>query len=206
MGKKRGAKSSKPRATASFEQLVGKANQEALKPFIMQQMNLMGMQLRQASLKELSSIQMRIMALEKFAIEKLGITEDDIANKVAELEDEATGFILTEEAAVAGDLLRATIQVKTEGQEEYGPEQRMQIEKLAQQPFTVTEGFEAQLVGIKTGETRDVTMDEGKTLVRVTADRISTLINKPEVPQEVVEEAAVQAAETQSAPESPKEA
>ena len=91
MGKKRKA-GGKPHQTRSFEQLVGKANQEALKPFIMQQLNFLGMQLRQSQIRDLASIQMRIMALEKFMIEKLGITEDDLAVKVAELEDEATGF------------------------------------------------------------------------------------------------------------------
>lgn len=181
MGKKRSKGAGKPRATMSFEQLVGKANQEALKPFIMQQMNFLGMQLRQSFLRELGSIQMRIMALEKFAIEKLDITEDDIANKVAELEDEATGFVVSDTGAVAGDLLRATIKVKSEGQDDFGPEQRMQIDKLAQQPFTVTEDFENQLVGIAQGETREVKMDEGKTLVLVTADRVSTPKPQPKV-------------------------
>lgn len=201
MGKKRGQKSGKPHQNRSFEQLVGKANQEALKPFIMQQMNFLGMQLRQAQLKELSSIQMRIMALEKFAIEKLNITEDDIANKVAELEDEATGLILSSEGAKEGDLLRATIQVKTEGQDEFGPEQRMQIDKLALEPFTVTEDFEKQLVGIAQGETREVKMDEGKTLVNVTADRISTPKPQPKpvaVAEEVVEEKAEESTDENS--------
>ena len=179
MGKKRKS-GGKPKANRSFEQLVGKANQEALKPFIMQQLNFLGMQLRQSMIRDLSSVQMRIMALEKFMIEKLGITEDDLAVKVAELEDEATGFVASSEGALEGDLLRATINVKTESQEEFGPEQRMQIERLAQEPYTVTEDFEKQLVGIKAGETREVKMDEGKTLVQVRADRVSTPKAKPE--------------------------
>lgn len=200
MGKKRGAqkKGGKPHQTRSFDQLVGKANQEALKPFIMQQLNFLGMQLRQQMIQDLSSVQMRIMALEKFAIEKLGITEDDLAVKVAELEDEATGHILSEEGAIAGDILRATINVKTESQEEFGPDQRMQIDRLAQEPFTVTEDFEKQLVGIKVGETREVQMDEGKTLVKVKADRVSTLKNKPEPVAEAPAEEQVQGEEDAS--------
>jgi len=190
MGKKRSKSTGKPRQTHSFEQLVGKANQEALKPFIMQQMNFLGMQLRQSTLRELSSIQMRIMALEKFAIEKLNITEDDIANKVAELEDEATGLVPSTEGAKEGDLVRATINVKAEGQEEFGPEQRMQIDKLSLEPFTVTEDFEKQLIGIKQGETRELTMDEGKTLVKVKADRLSTPKPQPKPVEAKTEESS----------------
>lgn len=207
MGKKRKA-GGKPHQTRSFEQLVGKANQEALKPFIMQQLNYLGMQLRQSQIRDLASIQMRIMALEKFMIEKLGITEDDLAVKVAELEDEATGLIqVTDRGAEAGDTLRATINVKTESQEDFGTDQRMQIDRLAQEPYTVTKDFEEQLLGLKDGETREVQMDEGKTLVKVKADRLSTPKVKPQPPavaQEVVEEAAAQAAETQGAPEKVK--
>lgn len=170
MGKKKS--NSKPHQSMSFEQLVGKANRDALKPYIHELFMSLGNDLSQRVFRQLANIQTRVMALEEILIGKFNVTEVEIQQKVAEIEDEATGYKAVTRPAEAGDLLRVSIETKAKGTEEFTAPVKRQITKLLNQPFSLTETIEKALVGVSTGETKEVTL-EGDFLVRVTVDRVS---------------------------------
>jgi FKBP-type peptidyl-prolyl cis-trans isomerase (trigger factor) len=170
MGKKK--TQGKPHAQNSFEQLVAKANREALKPYIHELFMDLGNDLSQRVFRQLANIQTRIMALEEILISKLGVSEAEIQLTVANIEDEATGYRKVDRGAEAGDLLRVSIETKAKGTEEFTAPVKRQITRLLNQPYSLTETIEKALVGVKAGETKEVTL-EGEFQVRVTIDRVS---------------------------------
>jgi hypothetical protein len=172
MGKKKTNNGGKPHQSLSFEQLVAKANQERLKPYIHELFMQLGNDLSQRVFRQLANIQTRVMALEEILIEKFNVTEVEIQQKVAEIEDEATGYKAVTRPAEAGDLLRVSIETKAKGTEEFTAPVKRQITKLLNQPYSLTETIEKALVGVSTGEQKEVTL-EGDFLVRVTVDRVS---------------------------------
>lgn len=172
MGKKKTNNGGKPHQNLSFEQLVAKANQERLKPYIHELFMSLGNDLSQRVFRQLANIQTRVMALEEILIEKFNVSEVEIQQKVAQIEDEATGYSAVTRPAQAGDLLRVSIETKAKGTEEFTAPVKRQITKLLNKPFSLTETIETALVGVSAGESKEVTL-EGDFLVRVTVDRVS---------------------------------
>jgi len=201
MGKKKTNNGGKPHQSLSFEQLVAKANQERLKPYIHELFMSLGNDLSQRVFRQLANIQTRVMALEEILIGKFNVTEVEIQQKVAEIEDEATGYKSVTRPAEAGDLLRVSIETKAKGTEEFTAPVKRQITKLLNQPFSLTETIEKALVGVSAGETKEVTL-EGDFLVRVTVDRVSeNLAAKAQAEAEAAK--AAQPTETEQTNESP---
>lgn len=201
MGKKK--TQGKTHATHSFEQLVAKANRDALKPYIHELFMDLGNDLSQRVFRQLANIQTRIMAIEELLIEKGGISESDIQLKVANIEDEATGYKLADRPAQAGDLVRVTIETKAKGQEVYSSPVKRQITKLLNKPYSLTETIENALVGTVGGDVKDVTL-EGDFQVRVTVDRVSMRLPTPEaaLPSKEVAPAKEDSNETEQVNES----
>lgn len=172
MGKKKNQNSGSQHANNSFEQLVAKAVNTRLEKYIHELFQHFGNEISQRVFRQLANIQTRVMALEEILTEKFNVTEVEIQQKVAEIEDEATGYKAVTRPAEAGDLLRVSIETKAKGTEEFTAPVKRQITKLLNQPYSLTETIEKALVGVSAGESREVTL-EGDFLVRVTVDRVS---------------------------------
>jgi len=78
-------------AQHSFAQLVGKANQEALKPYIHQVFANLANDLSQRIFTKLGIFQNRIEAIEKVLEKRFKITENEILNELFDIEDKVTG-------------------------------------------------------------------------------------------------------------------
>ena len=167
----------KPTATKSFDQMISQSNRDALKPFIMQQMQLLGQQLNMNLLKSLEPVQLRIMVLEKILAEKLGISEDEIMKRVSDEEDAATGFAISSEPLKKGDTLRAELKVKRKGEKEFTPPSKDRISNVAVEPYTVSKEFEEGLLGMVVGDVKETKVDESEVILKV--ERISSPINPP---------------------------
>jgi hypothetical protein len=152
----------------SFEQLVGQANREALKPYIDEVMQDASQQilqrLAQAQMQMAAPIQVRLTVLEKIVMEKLGETKESLAERVLQVEDEATGHVKVEDGAQVGDQLRTIGWVKVEEQENYNAPMELTIHSLGKSPrpevpFQTYKELEEGLVGIKAGETREIVVN-----------------------------------------------
>ena len=184
-----------PKANQSFADLVGKTNRDALKPEIAkqvaEQMRDLGNQLNANMMQVMSSMQVRITGIERILMEKHNLSEEDIREGVAIIEDEAMGLEkLAEVTGVVqvGDTLRAELSVRNPKVEEEWPKPyRQEFPKIGESPHQTTKEFETELMGMKVGETKEIVFDE-KTLVRITAERISRPIPKPKVASEPSQE------------------
>lgn len=180
----RSAKNGKPQvhATRSFEQLVGAANREALKPYIEHEVTEVANRMAGRLFKQMEPTQTRVLALEKLLQTKLGVSDAEIETAVADVEDDATGLVASTETTAAGDTVRATVRTKAKTAETFGEEtHRMMFENLGKAPFTISERFETQLLGRKTGDVIEIELGEGDgaVIAEVTLDRVSTPKNKP---------------------------
>lgn len=195
----------------SFSQLVGEANREALKPFIQEQVinaaRIIQANLARQQLESLAGVQTRIVALEKIVKEKLGYTDDQLAELILVVEDEATGHTENTEGARQGDLVRVRIAgrpVSSDPSKDqgFGPETKLSIHHLGNEPTQTNPDLEKGMLGMKKGETKEIEVDfpqkdeQGnekepiKYLFKVTVDRASTPPAKAEAP---TQEAAPQA-------------
>jgi len=96
------------RATNSFQNLVADVALTKLQNQVMDRVNHSLNQMAGAVGNQLEWMQMRVICLERFLMEKLGVTEDDIADKLAGLEDETKGLSETQDGAKEGDFVRFT--------------------------------------------------------------------------------------------------
>lgn len=185
-------------ATQSFTQMVGKANQEALKPFIQEQVinavRIIQANLARQQLEALAGVQTRIVVLEKIVKEKLGYTEEQLADMILQVEDEATGHTENTSGAVEGDLVRMRVAGKPASEEKYGPETKLSVHHLAKEPTQTHLDLEKGIIGMKKGETREIEVqfpqkdEQGnekealKYAFKVTLDRASTPPAQAEAP------------------------
>jgi hypothetical protein len=158
-----------PRPTMSFTDLVARKNTDALKPYIDQRINDLGMKLAQGQLQAFSPILLRLSALEQIAQEKLGETGESIGNRIVVLEDKALGIELVEGPAEAGDTVRYTIQAGDQ------PETFKQTSRSLAQKFVSPEDQQIQqaMVGLKTGESVSVELASMKKTYKLVVERVS---------------------------------
>lgn len=164
-------------ATQSFEQLVGAANREALKPYIEQvvlhHVNNLSRQLGAQTFTHIGNVQTRIMALEKVIQSKFGLSEADIQNLVMDVEDEATGHKMVARPAQKGDCLRVTVSTKNKDEAEFTRTVRKEVLSLGAETPTFTKVVDDALEGMSAGESKEIALGEGAVLVRVVIDRVS---------------------------------
>jgi hypothetical protein len=177
MGKKQVKKQS--HATMSFAQLAGKANQEALKPYILELFGNLANDLGHRQQVKLAILQNRIEALGNAVTAKTSVTQTDIETSLYDLEDKVTGYESVARPAQEGDLLRLTMTVKDiAGQ--YGEPQNREFSNLGREPYSLgVPTFEKALIGSIVGETLEIPMDEalqkatGASALKFTVNRIS---------------------------------
>lgn len=180
----RSAKNGSPQVhpTRSFQQLVGHANKEALKPYIDQQVVMAESRLARTLIeRHLQPVHEWVGAFERVLEKVLNVEPSVLENAVADVQDERTGFTLSDSAAEEGDRVRATIATKAKKDEDFNDPQKIMVDNLARAPFLVNEKFEKALLGVTPGEVKEIPFGEGdsEVIAKVTVERVSTPVNKP---------------------------
>ena len=159
MGKKKGSNNQ-----AGFQKnlsVIEAANQ-VVKPFVRQEVQLLGRQLQQEQNETLRAIYTRLTTLEGIVQKELKISDDQLAELVADTEDKGYGLKKTTEAAKEGDYLRITASTKAKDQEEYQGVSKLVVAGVGQEPFTLGPELEPELIGMKAGETKEVEFGKNK--------------------------------------------
>lgn len=188
--KRLGKKTTAPRPTQSFSQMMSQAQLNALKPFIQ---GLVAEQFQQATqgiyqfvMNERSSMMTRQLAFERLLKDNCPwFTEDALAMTVALVEDEALGLVQVTDEAKEGDKIRLDFQAMESTMKEYGKLNKLAIHSLNTKGpngnVQTHETMEQTIVGMKLDEAREFlipeTVEEGKepehTRIRVVLKRIS---------------------------------
>lgn len=188
MGKKKGQQ----HATHSFTQLVSKANQEALKPYIHAVFGELANDLSKRVFTRLGIFQNRIEALETVLKEKLNMTQHEIDTALFDLEDRVTGFQEVDDSTASkkGDLLRLTMRIKNT-KTGYGKAIKKEFADLGNPPYAMGVPFlEEALIGLCRTAVKVVPFDPelkkatGTDEIEFTVDRVSELIPKIEAKKE----------------------
>ncbi len=202
----------KPNQTRSFDQLVGDTTIARLKPYIQQQIGMLGQQIVQSiyqtMMQERSMMQTRQLAFENLLRRNTTWFNDEVlAMEVASVEDQAEGATEVE-AAEEGDKVRVEFQSRYLDQGEWSTLQKLAVHSLLRKGpqgnvQTGSEAFEKALLGMKAGETREFLLpevpEEGKepenTRIKVTVKRVSRRPGAPTPAAAPTEEAAAPAGE-----------
>jgi bacillopeptidase F (M6 metalloprotease family) len=185
MGKKR-AKTEKNKTKgvaqqSSFKELVAEAAQNAVKPYLNQQIQQLGIALQNQQNETLRALYTRVVTLEKLAQKHFNLTEDQLANLVAETEDAAQG-LTSAESIEEGDLVRLEISTKTKEDNEYTGTSRLIVENVGLEPLTLGPEIEPQLIGLKTGDEKVLNFGQDGTMeAKVVVNRVSRAIKQENV-------------------------
>lgn len=175
--RRKNGKTAAAKPSQSFANLVAQATDRALKQTIGQEIQQLGFRLAQNQSRELAGIVTRLSAIEQIVCEQFNIGDDVLATKVADIEDQATGYEKVDTASEVGDLLRLTVSTKPSGNEEYGNDAKIQITSLNNGNLTLPKELEEALVGTTTGQTLELPFGkEGEHKAKITVDRISRKI------------------------------
>lgn len=192
-----------PRPTDSFANLVGKANRDALKPFIQQEVAQARGELARQQLSYFAPVVTRLTVLERILQEKFGYTREQLTEISWDVEDTALGLVKTDEPAAEGDHVRLTANFKVNGRDKV----EESIVDHLDQPHPITQqkkllgDSEKLLIGAKTGDT--VSMPSpvpGITDFTILVQRVSKHVDQEVPPTEV---APVEATAPEAAPEAP---
>lgn len=176
MGKKKGNAGPQNHLQQSMGQMVSKAALAQMGPAIdatvRQYVQNLGNQLAQQQASTLETLFSRVVVMERLLMEKFGITADDLATKVADLEDEKEG-LESVSAVESGDVVRMVIKTKTKDQTEFQGESRLKLYG-AGTGKTIGEELESALIGMATGDVKHVEFGKDKALVaEMTINRVS---------------------------------
>lgn len=175
------AKNGQPQqhAQKAFGKMVEEASLAKVKPYIDQRMQQLGFQLQQEQNLSLSALARRIVVLEELVGEKLGISLEELTERVYDLEDKDSGYEKTEEVQT-GSLVRLTIATKTtDSEDDFAGESTLVVTDVANQPFTLPKELEESLVGLKAGESVETAFGaDDKMTAKMTVLRISEKIQE----------------------------
>lgn len=123
----------------------------------------------------------RQVALEEIVMEKLNVSRDELATRVAQVQDRAEGFMEAGDAVVSGDRVRIEIKTKTKDQTDFQGSTRLLVSNVGS-GATLGNEIENGILGMVPGEVRDITFGkEGALLARVSLNRVS---RKPKLQSE----------------------
>jgi FKBP-type peptidyl-prolyl cis-trans isomerase (trigger factor) len=177
MGKKK-TKSNTAHPQESFQQLVARTALNIVKPYATELMMELANDLSLRVFKQIGNVQTRIMAIEELLIEKMGITLADIELKASDIEDEATGYKTADRPAQEGDLIRVVVSMKTKEGTEFSAPQKRLITKLLNKPHALTQTVEEGIVGMTSGQTKEMELDGGAAIAKITVSKVSEKIVK----------------------------
>lgn len=187
MGNKRKSSGGKPHPTMSFEQMVSKAALDRLKPYIAQMAAEEAKKLENKTNNTLNMLFGRIVVLEQLAMDHFKITDEQLADKLNDVEDGNQGLAVATDQVVVGDLVRLEIKTKDKDAKEWAGSSRIKVYQ-AGSGQTLGAEIEKQLPGMKPGEVKafDIGKEGDQMTVELTINRISREI-KPPTPASIPE-------------------
>ena len=180
------AKNGKPQVhpQQSFKQQISDASLAKLKPFIGQQVQLLGLQLQQEQQSTLRMLYTRLITVEKVIMDKLDITQDQFTDLVADEEDSSSGLKKVD-VVKEGDLVRLEVSTKAADQKEFQGTSKMIVENCGLEPMTMGPEIESNLIGLKVGETKEIKFGkDDKMLAKVVINRVSRRPTPPKLKEE----------------------
>lgn len=163
MGKKKSAE----HVQQSMGQLVSKAALAQMGPSIEQlvraYVKTLGGNLAVQQASTLETLFARVVVLETIVIEKLGLTTEDLTNRVADIEDEKEGLLKVESVEL-NDVVRLEIRTRKKDQTEFQGSSRLKISQTGTGQ-TIGQELESAILGMKSGETKEVEFGEDKGMV-----------------------------------------
>lgn len=173
-----GNKKAQARVQQSMGNMISKAALTQLGPEIAQMINnglqQVASQLAQEQLSTLATLFVRIRVLEEIIVEKLGYTQDQLAQRVSDLEDGAEG-LKAADVVQTDDVVRIEVKTKTKDQTEFQGSTRLKISDLGSGQGIGKE-LEAKLVGMKVGEVKETEFGQGM-VAELTINRISRKVS-----------------------------
>jgi hypothetical protein len=148
----------------SFQDMVANLVTSRMEGHISNEVARLSQDLRVQQANAQKNILMRLMALEELACERLNVTKDDLAERVAQVQDGAEGFEESPEGVVLGDRVRLEIKTRTKDQTEYQGSTRLLIDN-AGAGGTLGAELEAAIIGMKAGETKEVPFGKDASMV-----------------------------------------
>lgn len=192
--------------TRSFDQLVGLANQNALKPFIVEtvkeEIERLGQKLAHQQLAAQGELVSRLAAIENILIAAKVTSQEALAEATLDVEDEAWGVSKTSEAAKAGDFVRITYSAKLEGAANFDAPERAKVSHLGMPPHEIVKSLADAIIGMKSGEEKTATLDISRKQVNPETRALEEVVTKYVAQVKVDRVSVYPAKET----EAPKEA
>jgi len=170
-----GKKKTEPKKRASFEELVSNTSLEKMQPYIKQEVINLGQMLVQNLSSQIEGVYTRLMTIEDIICKEFNMTEDQLAAKVAETEDAASGMV-SKEIVAQGDRVRIELGTRTTEEAEVQKLSRMRVEQVGSGK-TLGNEIENALIGLKVGDFKEVAVNDNL-VCKVVVNRISGI--KPE--------------------------
>lgn len=149
-----------PKPNMSFAQLATQFAQNEMKEFVKSEirdqigaaLDQLGRVLQNRIDVAVGGAGIQLRALEEAMLEAFPkkLNEEDLDKRRIEIEEELLDQTVVEGEIEKGDYVRFTLNID-------GNEQRMSRETIGEPPFDLTEEFDKQLIGMKTGESKTVT-------------------------------------------------
>jgi hypothetical protein len=181
-----GKKKTKARPQQSYQQTVAELTLARFKPYIQKELQGAAQAIVNQTTQQMQALFERLVCLEELLLEEIdGLTKDDLAMRVALIQDKKYGFE-PQEVVEEGDRVRIDIQTKTNEDEDYTGSSKMILDK-AGSGQTLGSEIEPEIIGMKSGEVKEIKFGEDKKLTaRITVSMVSRLPKKEE-PKEVAE-------------------
>lgn len=160
----------------SMSHLVSRAALTKLGPdieeMVTDKIKSLGSQLAKHQASTTETLFSRIVILEKIIMERFGLTTQDLANKVADQEDEREGLKAVDNVG-PGDVVRLLIKTKTKDQDQFQGESRIKMYS-AGSGNSLGSDLEGQIIGMNVGETKTILFGEDQEMVaEVYVNRVS---------------------------------
>lgn len=168
----------------SFGNLVSKAALAQLGPYIAKMVSQLGSELAAQQASTIEKIFIRLVSIEKLLVEKNIVTQEEMINKVADVEDEQARLIPADTVSL-GDTVRLDMRLKQPGDEAYKNEKSKFTVENVGTGATFGPDVETAIVGMKKGDVKEVMAGEKKDVtVEITVNRISTRPAPPAQPEQ----------------------
>lgn len=150
----------------SFQELVAEATLSKFGQYIDDQVNALGQVVLQRQTQTANRIMTRLICLEELAIElNPSITKDSLAERVSAIEDRHDGYeSIGAEVVKEGDRVRIEIKTRTADQAEFQGSSRMMVDNIGA-GFTLGKELEGAILGMKSGEVKDLKFGKDESLV-----------------------------------------
>lgn len=151
----------------SFQDYVAEATLSKLGGYIDNEIRGLGQALAQRQAQSNNNLMTRIIAIEEILIEaNPALTKEVLANRVAAIQDRSEGYevVAADDVVKEGDRVRVELKTRTADQKEFQGTSRLQIDNIGV-GNTLGKELEGAMVGMKTGEVKEVLFGKDNSLV-----------------------------------------